>query len=174
MAATTDTKIRENPFKMHRIAAETPEKKYNPEPTIKPCPVMPERIVVKTDFDRFDEWQSEFARYDINAVPWNARHEHLNEIRYALVWEPEPGDLAALPALEVIFSVGAGIDHLKGDNLVPEGMPVVRMVEDSLTAGMVEYVLLNVLRFHRQLPHYAKAQHQGQWQQRLLAQRKLS
>ena len=144
-------------------------KKYNPRLSIENHfpPQMPELIVIKTDFDRFDEWRAEFDRYDIEAIHWKSRHARIEEIRYALVWEPESGSLARIPNLGVVFSVGAGIDHLKGDNLVPDNVPVVRMVEDSLTTGMVEFVLLNVLRFHRNLPFYADAQQRGDWNQQL-------
>ena len=41
---------------------------------------------------------------------------------------------------------------------MPPGVPVVRMVEESLTAGMVEYVLFHVLRFHRFMPRYERDQ----------------
>jgi glyoxylate/hydroxypyruvate reductase A len=128
---------------------------------------MSDLIVVKSDFDRFHEWQTEFDKYAIEAIPWEQRHSRRSEIRYALVWQPEPGSLAALPSLEVIFSVGAGIDHLKGNNMVPDNIPVVRMVEDSLTAGMVEYVVYNVLRFHREMDFYEDNQRKHVWDQRM-------
>ncbi|MGI9319095.1 MAG: NAD(P)-dependent oxidoreductase, partial [bacterium] len=44
---------------------------------------------------------------------------------------------------------------------------VVRMVEDSLTAGMVEYMVYNVLRFHREMPRYERDQGQQVWNPRL-------
>ena len=125
---------------------------------------MRDVIIVKSDFDRFVEWETEFNRYDLEAIPWEQRMARAAEIKYALVWQPEPGSLATLPNLEVIFSVGAGVDHLKGENLVPVGVPVVRMVEDALTSGMVEYVVYNVLRFHREMPRYESLQKTKTWE----------
>ena len=121
-------------------------------------------IIVKSDFDRFEEWQREFARHDIEAIPWDQRYTRASDISYALVWHPEPGSLGDMPNLRVIFSVGAGVDHLKGENLVPEGIPVVRMVEDALTSGMVEYVVYNTLHFHRKMPAYVAHQQENRWQ----------
>ena len=63
------------------------------------------------------------------------------EIRYALLWEPPSELFDGLHNLQVIFSVGAGIDHLTSCATLPADVPVVRMVEPVLTAGMVEYVL---------------------------------
>ncbi|MBX2867218.1 MAG: glyoxylate/hydroxypyruvate reductase A [Acidiferrobacterales bacterium] len=120
-------------------------------------------IAVKSDFDRFVEWQQAFKERDIDIVDWRQRHQHLERLRYALVWQPEAGALADMPALEVIFSIGAGVDHLKGENIVPEGVPVVRMVQDSLTAGMVEYVVFQVLGFHRNMHRYIHDQRAKRW-----------
>ncbi len=132
-------------------------------------PVPGERpaITVKSDFDRFDEWQTAFDRHGIDAIRWEHREQHLDRIRFALVWQPEPYALSQLPGLEVIFSVGAGIDHLKGENLVPEGIPVVRMVEDTLTSCMVEYVVWHTLGFHRNLIDYMDDQREHRWDPRV-------
>ena len=128
---------------------------------------MSDSILVKSDFDRFSEWEEEFRKYDLCAIPWAERAHYITSAKYALVWYPEPGALQALQNLEVIFSVGAGIDHLKGEGVVPAGIPVVRMVEDSLTAGMVEYVVYHVLRFHREMQGYERDQRDRIWNPRL-------
>ena len=128
---------------------------------------MSDSILVKSDFDRFSEWEEEFKKYGICAIPWAERAHFIASAKYALVWYPEPGALQTLPNLEVIFSVGAGIDHLKGEGVVPAGIPVVRMVEDSLTAGMVEYVVYHVLRFHRDMQGYERDQRDRLWNPRL-------
>ena len=72
------------------------------------------------------------------------------EIEYALVWRPPPGLLASLPNLKLILSLGAGIDHLLGDPRLPRGVPIVRLVDPYLIAAMSEYVVLQVMRLHRQ------------------------
>ncbi len=83
-------------------------------------------------------------------------------IRYALVWKPEPGYLKTFPNLEVIFSLGAGVDHLTTDPDLPD-LPVVRIVDPDLTGRMTEWVVLNVLLHHRRHAHYAAAQAAGSW-----------
>lgn len=86
----------------------------------------------------------------------------VEDIRYAFAWHPPHGQLKDLPNLEVIFSLGAGVDTLMADPDLPD-VPVVRMVEPGLTTGMVEYVLLHVLRHHRKMPAYQKLQKQKKW-----------
>lgn len=83
-------------------------------------------------------------------------------VRYALVWKPEPGYLARFPNLEVIFSLGAGVDHLTSDPQLPD-LPVVRIVDPDLTMRMTEWVVLQVLWHHRQSFAYQRFQAERRW-----------
>lgn len=67
-------------------------------------------------------------------------------------------ELRRYPNLKVIVSMGAGVDHLFRPPGPPPGVPVARLVDTQLTQGMTEWVLLNVLRFHRQDPEYRDQQ----------------
>lgn len=84
-------------------------------------------------------------------------------IRYAAVWRPEPGELSALRNLECIISIGAGVDHLMADNILPRGVPVLRLVSNDLRERMCGYVCLQVLRYHRQCDAFDIAQNAGEW-----------
>ncbi len=127
---------------------------------------MPEVLLVKSDIERASQWSEAFAGFDVEVRDWGSPGAAA-DIDYALVWQPEPGALAGFPRLKLIFSIGAGLDHLSGDDIVPPGVPVIRMVEDVLTAGMTEYVIYNVLRFHRFMPQYEADQRQRVWRERL-------
>src|SRR5712692_6737805 len=87
-------------------------------------------------------------------------------IEYALVWQPEPGLLATLPNLKLIFGLGAGIDHLLRDRALPRDVPIVRLVDPYMTDAMSEYVVLSVLRLHRQDLDYLATQRAGIWLER--------
>jgi glyoxylate/hydroxypyruvate reductase A len=76
------------------------------------------------------------------------------DINGALVWRPPTGLLAGLPNLKVVFSLGAGVDHVFADAELPASVPVVRLVDPALTSQMVEYVLLAVLHHHRRMDDY--------------------
>jgi len=86
-----------------------------------------------------------------------------DEIEFAIVWKPPPGLLAGLPKLKGILSLGAGIDHLVSDPQLPRHLPLVRLIDPSLTAQMSEYVVMNVLRHHRFMPQYARQQAAALW-----------
>ena len=69
-------------------------------------------------------------------------------VRYAAVWKPKPGALAAFPNLAAIFNLGAGVDALVKDPSLPD-VPLVRVADDDLTGRMTEYVVMHVLMHHR-------------------------
>ena len=84
------------------------------------------------------------------------------EIEIALVWRAPPGELARYPQLKAILSLGAGIEGLVADPTLPD-VPIARMVDPSLSRTMSEYVLLAVLRHHRELDRFERAQRARRW-----------
>jgi glyoxylate/hydroxypyruvate reductase A len=84
------------------------------------------------------------------------------EVVYAAAWKQSPGSLAALPGLKVIFSLGAGIDHLARDPELPD-RPIVRVVDPDLTARMSEYVVLHCLAHLRGTRYYEAQQRARNW-----------
>ncbi len=89
-----------------------------------------------------------------------------SEIEAAVCWTAH--DLAELrryPNLRLLVSMGAGVDHLLRPPGPPPGVPVARLVDERLTQGMTEWVLLNVLRFHRQDLDYRAQQAARVWRE---------
>ncbi|MFD2237884.1 2-hydroxyacid dehydrogenase [Aureimonas populi] len=86
-------------------------------------------------------------------------------IRYAVVWKQPPGVLSGLPALQAIFSLGAGVDHILADATVPD-VPIVRIVAEDLSRRMSEYVVWRVLDHFRRGCTYRRQQAAGLWNER--------
>ena len=86
------------------------------------------------------------------------------EIEAAVVWTAhDMMELRRYPNLKLIVSMGAGVDHLLRPPGPPPGIPVARLKDLLLTSAMAEWVLLNVLRFHRQDPEYRALQQRKEW-----------
>jgi len=90
--------------------------------------------------------------------------EPSGDIEYALVYEPPPGLLASLPNLKAIFSLWAGVDHMASDPELPP-VPVIRMVERSMTATMTVHVVQQVLGLHARAAVYRAQQAERHWRQ---------
>lgn len=84
------------------------------------------------------------------------------EVDYIVAWQHPPGFLGKFPAVRAIFWIGAGVDQLLRDPELPDA-PIVRMLDDSLSAGMAEYVAERVLHYHRLMPAYAEQQQRREW-----------
>lgn len=86
-------------------------------------------------------------------------------IEYAAVCRVPAGVLGGLPNLRLVASLLAGLEHLLGSPELPAAIPIVRSGNPAGDAAITEYVLLHVLRHHRQLPEYAQAQRECRWHQ---------
>ncbi|MCW0001246.1 glyoxylate/hydroxypyruvate reductase A [Pararhizobium sp. YC-54] len=83
----------------------------------------------------------------------------LSGIDYAVVWKSDPDLFSRAPDLKVVFSGGAGVDHVLTLPGLPD-VPLVRFVDRSLTTRMSEWVVMNCLmhlRQHRAYEARAKA-----------------
>lgn len=87
----------------------------------------------------------------------------LEDIRYALVWRPEPGLLARLPNLKGILVLGAGVDGLLTDPRLPKSIPVIRLLGAGMPEPMAEYAMYAVLHFQRHMQAYPGQQRNSTW-----------
>ena len=120
-------------------------------------------FLYKADPIRGAEWAELFA-HKMPELPFHIWPEtgDPSDVRYLAAWQP-PEDLATgYPNLEVLFSTGAGTDHIDF-SVIPETLPVVRMVESGIIHGMVEYVTLAVLSIHRDWRTYLDQQREKNW-----------
>jgi len=87
-------------------------------------------------------------------------------VSYALSWRHAPGALAGLPNLKAIFSLGAGVDHMFDDPLLPDA-PIIRVVDKDLTNRMSEWIVLHALLHLRQQRLYDRRQADRHWEEDL-------
>lgn len=99
---------------------------------------------------------------DIRIWPETGRAE---DIRYALAWGPPMGVLKTFPNLELIISVGAGVDHLMKDPELPD-VPIVRYVDPDLTGRMVGYLVMHVLFHQRRMCEFLELKQNRMWEYR--------
>ena len=123
-------------------------------------------LLFKSDVDRAGDWEKSLKDLapEIELRVWPEAGDPA-EIDYALMWKPPPGELKTYPNLKIIFSVGAGIDHFASDPELPRHIPLVRMVEPGLTAGMSEYVVMAVLYHHRFMIEYGLQRREEIWEE---------
>lgn len=121
-------------------------------------------LLYKSSAQRGHVWKDLFAREapEIDFRIWPEIGDPA-DIRYLAAWVPAPELIADLPNLEVVFSVGAGVDQFDISQ-IPDRVQVVRMIEPLLTQGMAEYVALATLALHRNLIDHVAAQRERRWE----------
>jgi glyoxylate/hydroxypyruvate reductase len=125
-------------------------------------------FLFKSDPGRGQVWRGAFARLapDVEFRVW-PEIGAAADIRYLAAWTVTRELLDSLANLEVLFSVGAGVDQLDLSQ-VPDHVRVVRMIEPGLTDGMAQYATFATLALHRDMLDYRQAQADARWAPRHL------
>ncbi|WP_371375228.1 2-hydroxyacid dehydrogenase [Thalassotalea aquiviva] len=110
-------------------------------------------------------WLKAFAQVapEINVEVWPNIHSP-EKVTLALCWQQPEGSLLAFKNLKVICSMGAGVDHLLKDKLLPPELPITRIVDEDLSQGMFEYLLYAVTERLSVRSAYQAQQRQAIWQ----------
>ena len=122
-------------------------------------------VLASTDFwEDMEVWsnglQKAMPEMDIKVYPDDG---DVNEVEFAVVWKHPRGILKKYPNLKAILSLGAGVDHIISDTELPEGIPIVRLVDKKLTHEMCLHALHWVLHFHSDQYLYRSQQLKRQW-----------
>jgi glyoxylate/hydroxypyruvate reductase A len=110
-----------------------------------------------------DVWRRAFAAGmpDLEVRMWPEIGDPAG-VEAVAVGVPPAGMLAKLPNLRLILSLTAGTDALLRDPDLPD-VPIVRAGDPAGDAMMNETALLHVLRHHRDMPAYLRAQARSEW-----------
>ena len=122
-------------------------------------------LLASTDFwEDMEVWssglQEAMPEMDVRVYPDEG---DVNDIEYAVVWKHPRGILKKYPNLKAILSLGAGVDHIISDPELPEGLPIVRLVDKKLTHEMCLHSLHWVLHFHSDQYLYRIQQQSREW-----------
>jgi glyoxylate/hydroxypyruvate reductase A len=84
------------------------------------------------------------------------------EIEYLAFMHPDFDALPAFPNLKAMFSRSAGVEAFVNHPRLPKA-PLGKMEPPGGDPMMTEYVVMHVLRFHRDMPGYQAAQANREW-----------
>ena len=87
---------------------------------------------------------------------------NFKDVEYAIVWNLPNHILKQLKNLKIIFSMGAGVDHiLKLQSYT--NTPIIRLKVPEMRARMANHVLSQILKFQLNLSVYSKGQLNKKW-----------
>ena len=88
-----------------------------------------------------------------------------DDIECVLVWGHPKGSLKKFKNLKLIFSMGAGVDHILNDHTIPKDIPISRIVDPQMAFSMTNYILMAVLNYQRCWYDFQDAQKRNHWAQ---------
>jgi glyoxylate/hydroxypyruvate reductase A len=113
-------------------------------------------------------WTTPLGAGAVNPIVHGRDSYAPESIDYVLSFRPPPGVLKTLPNLKASFCLGAGVDGFLADGDYPKQVPLVRFVDDTLSAEMAQFAVMHVLIRHRCQRLFDEAQPKRQWRQTIL------
>lgn len=124
------------------------------------------KVLIKSGPEEsFPLWAECFKKADpsLDVHFWSDPSVDPADVGYVMAWEPPQGWLAGLPNLKVIFSSGAGVDHITRDPSYPSQIPLVRMGGSDMAQRMAEFVVWSALSLLRDTRDFALGQTSHEW-----------
>lgn len=84
-------------------------------------------------------------------------------VTFLVCWKPEKGLLEKFPNLKGIQSLGAGVDHILEDHVVPANVQLSKVVDNNLTHDMWEHAMSIILANMKNLHIHSKNQKIKNW-----------
>jgi glyoxylate/hydroxypyruvate reductase len=108
-------------------------------------------------------WRDTFEKQlpDLEIRIWPEAGE-LADIEYLAFMRPNFDILPAFPNLKAMFSRSAGVETFVNHPKLPK-VPLGKVEPSGGDPMMTEYVVMHVLRFHRDMPGYQAAQANREW-----------
>ena len=120
-------------------------------------------ILFYTTFSDRRIWKKEIKKYFKNAkiISINDK-KYFKDVEYAIIWNLPDKILKQLKNLKIIFSQGAGVDHIL--NLPSYNQtPIVRLKDPIMGDRMANHVLSQILNFQLHLTTYFNFQTKKIW-----------
>ena len=111
-------------------------------------------------------WKKSFLDYDPDINVFNSRDNFEDDsIDCVVAWNHPQGILKNYKNLKLIYSMGAGVDHIFNDDELPKNIPICKIVDDRLSFSMSNYIIMAILNHHRRLYKYQNDKKNKVWDQ---------
>ncbi|MEQ9309994.1 MAG: glyoxylate/hydroxypyruvate reductase A [Balneolaceae bacterium] len=91
------------------------------------------------------------------------RVENKDRVTFAVSWNPPEKVLGNYPNLNVVTSLGAGVDHLFKDKTIANSVKLARVMIPSLKSQMSEYVVNAIQNYRFHISRYMDQKKEGFW-----------
>ena len=117
-----------------------------------------------TTFDKIDVWKKTIKQYFKNEEIISIKdYKKFNDVKYAIIWNLPDHILPRLKNLKVIFSMGAGIDHILKLKSYNKKIPIVRIKDPKMAERIANYTLAQILNYQLNFKIFQNSQIKKYW-----------
>lgn len=120
-------------------------------------------IIFQTVFGSVEDWVGELTTglpgQDIRVYPDVGDP---SEVEFVIMWSIPQAELATFVNLKAILLTGAGGNHLRPVETLPD-VPIVRLADQTVARDMANFALYWVMHYHRRIDAYQRQQADSLW-----------
>ena len=95
-----------------------------------------------TTFDKIDVWKKTIKKYFKNEKIISLKdYKNFHDVNCAIIWNLPDNILSRLKNLQVIFSMGAGVDHILKLKNYNKKIPIIRIKDEEMGERIANYSL---------------------------------
>ena len=117
-----------------------------------------------TTFDKIDIWKKTIKKYFKNEKIISIKdYKQFDDVKYAIIWNLPDKTLSKLKNLKVIFSMGAGIDHILKLKSYNKKIPIIRIKDPKMAERIANYTLAQILNYQLNFKIFQNSQIKKYW-----------
>ena len=117
-----------------------------------------------TTFDKIDVWKKTIKKYFKNEKIISIKdYKKFNDVKYAIIWNLPDETLAKLKNLKIIFSMGAGVDHILKLKNYNRKIPIIRIKDPKMGERIANYSLAQILNYQLNFKIFQNSQTKKYW-----------
>ena len=117
-----------------------------------------------TTFDKIDVWKKTIKKYFKNEKIISIKdYKNFNDVNCAIIWNLPDNTLSRLKNLQVIFSMGAGVDHILKLKNYNKKIPIIRIKDEEMGERIANYSLAQILNYQLNFKIFQNSQIKQYW-----------
>ena len=117
-----------------------------------------------TTFDKIDVWKKTIKKYFKNENLITIKdYKKFDEVKYAIIWNLPDEILSKLKNLKVIYSMGAGVDHILKLKNYNKKIPIIRIKDEQMGERIANYSLAQILNYQLNFKIFQNSQIKKYW-----------
>ncbi len=117
-----------------------------------------------TTFDKIDVWKKTIKKYFKNENLITIKdYKKFDEVKYAIIWNLPDEILSKLKNLKIIYSMGAGVDHILKLKNYNKKIPIIRIKDEQMGERIANYSLAQILNYQLNFKIFQNSQIKNYW-----------